>query len=142
MNDVEKKWPVELTAYQTSDGQLHASKSWAEHWQDRLDSSARATEMLVSGESLGRALRENGFIFDHESYAPLYEVFSSTKLAIPHWQLRDEPGYSPVTIKPDGSIYVYGNVGSWSGSYGDDCSPADIVRYWEQTKAASRKERR
>lgn len=127
-------WPIPTPAFETSDGNLYRSLQIAEDHQRRIDGAIKATAMLEAGTSLGLALRSNDFI-SAASYPELDEVFASTKLVIPHWQCRDQPGYRPVRVTLDGEVFVHGHAGSWSGPYGARCRPKDVVRYWLDTKA-------
>ena len=126
-------WPKTVTSYQTSDNQLHPTESSARWWQSRLEGAALATRMLEEGRSLGASLREGGFL-PADICPSLDEVFTTTKLVISHWQCRDEPGYAPAYITPDGGIFVHGHAGSWSGPYGANCSATEVERYWLDTK--------
>lgn len=126
-------WPKEIVSYQTSDLELHRSKSAAEYHQRRIDGSALATKMLDEGASVGAAMRA-GELLPDGCYPELDEVFASTKLIISHWQCRDTPGYSPVRFEIDGGIFVFGDAGSWSGPWGSVVSCQDLVRYWLDTK--------
>ena len=132
------QWPEQLDAFRTSDLKLFVHQSSAEDWQRRLDGAARATMRLQHGASLHAALMEGDLISKAEHYPELAEVFAETKLVIRHWQCRDEAGYQPISVNADGSIFVHGHAGSWSGPYGADCSPSDVISYWERTKGAKR----
>lgn len=133
--EVSEKWPREVVSYETADGKLHMSKTYADYWQGRLDGAARATTLLRQGASLYASLVEGGFL-PVGIYLELDEVFASTKLVISHWQCRDEAGYQPRSIDADGGIWVGGHAGSWSGPYGATCSAVDVARYWATTKAS------
>lgn len=135
-------FPHAIEVYECSDGTFRRSREAAEYHQGRIDNAKRATDMLDAGKSLGAALREVGFI--PVDYLPaLDEVFASTKLVISHWQCRDEPGYQPICVHSDGTVFVHGHAGSWSGPYGADCSVADIDFFWRRTKEqAERAEQR
>lgn len=134
---VTTEWPKSVTSYQTSDRELHDSKTYAEYRQRQIDGAVKATEMLRSGASLGAALRTGGFLPDG-AHAALDEVTQDTKLIIEHWQCRSEPGYRPYEITKNGGVFVHGHAGSWSGPYGNVCSPQDVERYWIDTKNKTR----
>jgi hypothetical protein len=133
---MSEAWPQRLDAFQTSDRQLFTNHGSAESWQRRLDGAARATTLLRQGASLLAAMVEGG-LCKAEHYPELAEVYAETKLIISHWQCRDEAGYQPVNVNADGLIFVHGHAGAWSGPYGADCSPSEVVRYWERTKGAT-----
>jgi len=133
------RWPRELGVFETSDSALFRNRSAAEHWQLCIDGAHRATGLLEGGSSVGAAMRAGGLLREG-TYPELDEVFASTKLIIEHWQCRDQPGYQPREIRPNGDVYVGGDAGSWAGSYGSTCTPGEVVRYWLDTKM--REERR
>jgi hypothetical protein len=133
VSDLIINYPRALEVFETSDGDLHRSRAAADFHQKRIDGSVLATRMLDEGKSVGEALRAGGFLPDG-CYPALDEIFQSTRLAIPHWQCRDEPGYQPWRINSNGEVFVHGHAGSWSGAYGNDCSPQDVERYWLQMK--------
>ena len=128
-----KTWPRSIEAFETSDREIHRSRSAAEWHQQRLDGCTTANRMLDDGASVGASLRAGGLLPDGV-YPELDEVFASTKLVISHWQCRDQSGYQPTRITSDGGVYVFGDAGSWSGPYGAVCSPQDLVRYFVDTK--------
>lgn len=122
-----------IETFETTDGQLHRSRTSAEYHQTRIDNTAKANELLIKGESLGAAMRAAKLV-PADCYHELDELFTTTKLVISHWQCRDEAGYSVVRVEDDGGIYVFGNAGSWRGSYGSVCSLTEVSRYWIETK--------
>lgn len=136
-------WPKMVEAFETSDGELHRTREAASYAQRRIDGAARATELLEHGHSLGEALREGGFL-RAGVYPDLDEIFASTKLVIHHWQCSDKPSYQPVRVQKDGRVFVFGDAGSWSGPWGTPGGVAldDLVRYWNETKAARSAARR
>jgi len=56
-------------------------------------------------------------------------VTKASEFAIPYWQCRDNPGYKVIEVQEGGDFYVSGNVGSWSGSYGNTMSHQDLAHY-------------
>ena len=121
-------WPQKIEAFLTSDREIHNNLVSAETHQRRLDGAVRATAMLEEGASLGAALRAGGFIGE-KSYPELDAVTKGTKLVISHWQCKDTPGYSPCSVDHQGRVWVWGDVGSWTGPYGNWCWPGEIVDY-------------
>lgn len=132
-SDDPARWPRTIEAYETSDGEIHRSKTYADGRQQQIDGAKLATDLLKGGANLGEALRRGGFLPDGV-YPELDEVLGSTKLVIEHWQCQSKPGYQPYEVTKDGAVFVYGDAGAWSGPYGSDVSIPDVARYWRDTK--------
>jgi len=129
-------WPHEIQAFETSDGNIYRSLDIAQAHQKRIDGAVIATKALRDGQSLGASMRAGGFLA--VGILPeLDSIFASTKLVISHWQCRDQPGYSPIDVRPDGLVRVFGDAGSWSGPYGNWCSLHEIAEYWHWQRRRS-----
>lgn len=128
--------PRQIFAWETTDGKVHTVLDLAEEWQTKLDGAATANQMLQDGWSLLDSLVGGGLLsqVSADRMPELGEVTKDTKLIIEHWQCRDDPGYQPQRITPEGYVYVHGDAGSWSGSYGTNLPPGEIARYWADTK--------
>ena len=116
----------EVTRFETTDGDSHFSRSSAEMFQKNIEEAKWASERLEEGWSVARILKGVGRNVPDEI---LDQVTKDSKLVVSHWQGCYEPGYQARDFKPGMSIYVYGNAGSWSGSYGGTMSVADLARY-------------
>jgi len=118
----------EITAYETSDGRIFTMKNSAEHHEDDLSCSQRANALLEDGVSIYEAYR---LVRPKALSIPeiLKKVTKDTKLSISHWQCRDEAGYMPKYFDTNMEVFVHGNTGSWSGSYGSMVSLADLASY-------------
>ncbi len=114
-----------VTRYVTTDGKDFSYSAWAEDWQKDIDWAAGATAKLETGSTLFDALAPRN------EHAP--EIFKritkDSEMVISYWQCRETPGYKVCRVNPIGSLYVYGNAGSWSGGYGGDVSQRDLERY-------------
>lgn len=118
---------TEVMCWEATDGRLFKSQESAQRHQTTLDDAVAANVVLHANGSIGDALRAVDYIGEID--AVLNRVTMHTKLVISHWQCQDTPGYSPVHFEPGLSMYVYGNAGSWTGSYGNSVSLRDLVRY-------------
>jgi hypothetical protein len=115
-----------IQCYQATDGSLHTDMRSAEYRQLRIDDTETANKMLEDGKSIGDILKAIG----RTEHDPIFDsVTKHSLLAIPHWQCRDEPGYKVIRFDDDYTVYVYGNAGSWSGSYGNTMSLYDLKGY-------------
>lgn len=116
----------EVTRFKTTDGKTHLSRASAEMRQEDIEQAKWANQRLVEGWSVARILNAVGRSVPDEI---LDQVTKDSKLVVSHWQCRDEPGYQPRYFEPGMNIYVHGDAGSWSGSYGSKMSIADLARY-------------
>jgi hypothetical protein len=117
---------LEVAMFRTTDGKDFNSRSSAEYHQKKIAIAEDANARLKRGESIAEILRANGKTVPDEI---LERVTKDSKLVIDHWQCRDTPGYQPQFFEPGLSIYVAGDAGSWSGSYGNTMSLLDLARY-------------
>lgn len=126
MSDNPKSEVREVLRYETTDGKNFSTFDSAERHQKRIRGAEHATLILQNGGALADALRALG----ESAIDPILEqVTKDSKLVIEHWQCRDTPGYQPKEIATSGEIFVWGNAGCWSGSYGSWISVSDVARY-------------
>ena len=117
---------LEVTVFRTTDGKDFNFRSSAEYHQKEIAIAEDANARLKRGESIAEILRANGKTVPDEI---LERVNKDSKLVIEHWQCRDTPGYQPRFFDPGLSIYVAGDTGSWSGSYGNMMNLRDLAGY-------------
>ncbi len=116
----------EVTRFKTADGKLFSERRLAESHQADIEEANFATGRLEAGDSIADILRQVG----RKVHYPIFEqVTKDSKLVISHWQCRDTPGYQPVRFLPELQIYVHGDAGSWSGSYGGKMFLNELARY-------------
>ena len=86
-------------------------------------------------EIVTRYLADDGLPlrFTDEDVAALTTITIHTGVSIPHWQCEDNPGYKLQYIGLKGSVYVWGDVGSWSGAYGGWMSVHSLLDYAKRT---------
>lgn len=138
-DQTEQTYPRAVTRYETSDGKTHGIELQAKAWERAINAAKLATLALEGGSDLADAYAlfyslAYEFSIDEGTRAALVGVTRKSKLVISYWQCSDKAGYQPWRINPDGSIYVHGDVGSWSGPYGGDVNPRDLIRYIEDTR--------
>ncbi len=107
---------TEVTRWQTSDGDEHVSREWAEKWEAKIEAAKKASDLLDSGASVAECLR--AIDYPDEIDPILERVTRGTQLVISHWQCRDTPGYKPTRFCATGQIRAYGHAGAHSGAYG------------------------
>jgi len=135
MNEYKKAntAPAKVEAFQTSDGKVFMSLTYANMHQLNIESYELANGILEKGGSIADCLREAYCV---KEVAPILEsVTKHSKLVIEHWQCKKTPGYSPIHFGLDGRVYVGGNAGSWSGSYSSWVNIGDLERYAEDSRS-------
>ena len=129
-----------LTMYESGDGELFTSENEClQHEQKCADLDA-ANEMLATGANLldvlERANQSNpgwGICVSVETKEVLARITKDTGFRIRYWQCSDLPAYKPDRVRLDGKVFLYGDVGRWSGPYGDWVRVKDLVRYYLET---------
>jgi len=118
---------TKVTRWETSDGLTHFCEQSAEEHEEQLVQVAEATEMFKDGKSVGSILESFSREVPDEI---LYKVTQDTSLVVGHWQCRNTPGYKPLRFTRGlRSMHVWGDVDSWSCSYGGEVPLSDLVRY-------------
>lgn len=127
-----------VTVYVTSDGKHHHRESGAQEWANWLNDLEAANEMFRNGATLlaaiNRACQSASWkhLYDGpDEAAILAKITKDTGFVISHWQCQYTPGYKVCDLLPDDTLYVYGDAGSWSGSYGGRVSVSDLIRYYK-----------
>jgi len=121
--------PIKVVGrFQTSDGEFFQERSSAEFHQEQIAKAEYATNLLEEGFSVGECLRRAEWLAI--GIDPILDdITINSKLSIPHWQCRDEPGYSPTHFTSSREIHLFGDAGSWSGCYGNNVTLRDLARY-------------
>jgi len=117
----------EITKWVTIDGKEHYSIEAAQRHVGQINQVNKANAVLNSGGSVADALRE--FSYKSDIDPVLERVNKKTKLVISYWQCRETPGYQPQEFHVNGQLFVYGDAGSHAGSYGNEVTISDLVRY-------------
>lgn len=121
----------EVKRWVTTDDREHHDPEYAEHWARQIDKTEAFNEAFAVGATLGELLP---FIFERECPEILKGVRQRDGFTISHWQCRDEPGYLIWHINTDGTFYVGGHAGSWSGSYSGNVDLMSLARYAKETQ--------
>lgn len=129
-----------ITVYEALDGRRFDTEQRCVEHDTYCADAAAANEMLANGATLfavlARANQSRHYWHDTlsiEEKALLMRMSQDTGVSVPHWQCRDEPGYKFCRVEPSGEIFLFGDSGSWSGSYGDVVSQRDFLRYAAET---------
>ncbi len=117
----------EITKFRTLDGEVFSTMEGAEYHAEQIELAAKANAVLSDGGSIADALRAVG---KELSIEPIHEqITKDTKLVVEYWQCRSTPGYQVQQFLPNWKLNVWGNAGSWSGSYGGEVNLRDLARY-------------
>lgn len=123
-----------VQAYRCSDGDLFLDYEIAKSRQDAINRAAHANAILNNGGSVLQAMTEAGYpVPDHDEKALLACITKKTDISIRYWQCRDEPGYRVQYFTTNGNVHLYGDVGSWTGSYGGTIPVSDLIRHMQDT---------
>lgn len=121
-------------SYVAQDGSTHHSVRSAVERNESIARAQAATDLLAAGASVWEAARAWSPFPDPKLPEVLKLITKDTPLIISHWQCRDEPGYKVCRFEDDGYyIFVGGDAGSWSGSYGSKVMLLDLARYADDT---------
>lgn len=124
-----------VTMYEAEDGTQFRDEARCLSYECKFANMEAANEILSCGGSLFDALAR--FHVEHNWAAQLSDadkdqlrqITKDTEFVVSHWQCQDTPGYKPQDIGLAGRVYLYGDAGSWSGSYGGWVSVDDLLRY-------------
>lgn len=141
-----------VTMFEAEDGkQFHNEDQCLEYEQKCADVDA-ANDMLKNGATLMAALthaNQTRPLWDNnlslEDKALLMNTTKDTGFTISHWQGSLKPGYKPCRLRNSARVQILlsGDVGCWSGTYGDWVDIEDLLRYARSTlREAAVKENR
>lgn len=125
-----------VTVYEAEDGKQFHTKAQCLEYEQQCDDLAAANDMLYNGATLMAALTrahqtrpwwDSGLSV--EDKAILMKITKDSGFTVSHWQCRDNPGYKPRRLDHNIQVLLWGDVGGWSGPYGDWVSLADLLRY-------------
>ena len=123
---------TKIEAFKCDDGKVFEYEPDAKRWEIRVRNAKKAQKIWDDGNSLASALAA--------CYDGAFDVAFCTKfnkdtlLKISHWQCKDVPGYGIMRFNPDDTVFVYGNVGAWTGPYGRDVKMDELFSILENQK--------
>jgi hypothetical protein len=129
------EFPKRVDSWITSDGKVHTLYSQATLHEDHVTSVKAINAALWSGSTLLAAFEQAGSSqsYNAEQRDVLAQLKIGAGISIPHWQCRDEPGYTLIQLENSGGFWVSGDSGSWSGPYGAVVSFCDLIWYASAT---------
>ena len=129
-----------VTMYEAKDGKQFSDESQCLEYEQQCDDLVAANDMLDNGATLMAALtRANqtrswwGNGLSLEDKLILMKTTKDTGFVVSHWQCSDKPGYKPCGLNQAGQVLLWGDAGSWRGTYGTWVGLADLLRYARNT---------
>jgi hypothetical protein len=131
-----------VTMYEAEDGKQFRDEAQCLEYEQQCEDARAANDMLENGATLMAALTranqtrpwwDSGLTL--EDKVILMKTTKATGFVVRHWQCSEKPGYKVWQIDTYGRLYLFGDSGSWSGTYGNWVSLQDLLRYAHQTAA-------
>lgn len=131
--------------YEAEDGEMFYSEEQCLTHEKALADVKLANQMLKDGRNLFDVLTTAGGDFpstkslSEEDKAILQSMTKDTGVIIEYWQCSDKPAYKAISIPyptrgyAGNWVQMHGDVGRWSGSYGNKVSVKDLIRYARAT---------
>ena len=125
-----------VTMYEADDGKQFRSEAQCLEHEQQCEDARAANDMLENGATLMAALTranqtrpwwDSGLTLEDKVF--LMRATKDTGFVVRHWQCSDKPGYKVRQIDNQGRIHLFGDVGAWSGWYGNWVSLQDLLRY-------------
>ena len=129
-----------VTMYEADDGKQFRSEAQCLEHEQQCEDARAANDMLENGATLMAVLTranqtrpwwDSGLTLEDKVF--LMRATKDTGFVVSHWQCSDKPGYKVRRIDNYGRIHLFGDVGSWSGPYGNWVRLQDVLRYAHQT---------
>jgi hypothetical protein len=123
-----------ITVYEANDGRRFDNKESCERHDVLLERLIHAKDSFRNGSNLYGSLgllNDNMDNFSEEDKVILMKITKDTGFKIEHWQCSKKPGYKIVDLNVDGEVHIFGDVGCWSGPYGNWVSIRDCIRYYK-----------
>lgn len=131
-----------VTMYEADDGEQFRSEAQCLEHEQQCEDARAANDMLENGATLMAALTranqtrpwwDSGLTLEDKAF--LMKATKDTGFVVHHWQCSDKPGYKVCQIDNYGRMHLFGDAGSWNGSYGNWVSLKDLLLYAHQTAA-------
>lgn len=129
-----------VTMYEANDGKQFSTEASCLEYEQALDDTFAANEMLENGATLMSVLtRANqtrpwwGGELTLEDKVILMKTTKDTGFVVRHWQCHEKPTYKVCAIETGGRLYLSGETRGATASYGNWVSPKDLLLYARQT---------
>jgi hypothetical protein len=127
-----------IDMWRAPDGRTFSTEQSCLEYEQQVADADAANAALEGGASLLAVLQlanrsRSWWRADDADAALLSSMTKDTALVVRHWQCSDKPGYKFCRVDYEGRIRLYGDAGSWSGSYGNWVSLEDFIRYARAT---------
>jgi hypothetical protein len=129
-----------VTMYEAEDGKQFSTEAMCVEYEQSCADLSAANDMLENGATLMAALtraHQTRGCWDSslslEDKVVLMNTTKDTGFVVSHWQCSDKPGYKPYRLNHNVQVKLWGDVGCWSGAYGDWVKLPDLLRYARNT---------
>lgn len=125
-----------VTMYEAEDGKQFRTEAMCVEYEQSCADLSAANDMLENGATLMAALTrahqtrtwwDSGLSLEDKMV--LMNITKDTGFVVSHWQCSDKPGYKPRALNHNIQVMLLGDVGCWSGAYGDWVKLPDLLRY-------------
>ena len=129
-----------VTMYEAEDGKQFRTESQCAEYEQQCEDLAVANDMLKNGSTLlstliranrTRPWWDSGLTLDDK--VMLMKITKGSGFVISHWQCSDKPVYKPYGLDHNSNVRLWGDTGSWGGSYGNWVGLTDLLRYARNT---------
>ncbi len=132
-----------VTMYEADDGKQFRDEAQCVEYEQQCADLAAANDMLDNGATLmaamTRAHRTRPWwdsMLSLEEKVILSKITKDTGFVVRHWQCMGTPGYKPCELDHACKVYLWDDVGGWSGPYGGWVSLVDLMRYAKDSGVA------
>lgn len=129
-----------VTMYEANDGKQFSTESSCLGYEQALDDALAANEMLENGATLMSVLTRANQTrpwwdseLTLEDKVILMKTTKDTGFVVRHWQCHEKPIYKVCAIEIGGRLYLSGETGVTTSTYGNWVSPKDLLLYARQT---------
>ena len=125
-----------VVEYEADDGKRFPSKQLCSEYEEECKNIKEANSMLEQGSSLfdvmgmvNKTYPNWITILSEDQIELLKKITKDSQFVVSYWQCRGNPGYKVCAIVNSKAILLFGDVGSWSGPYGNWISLSELLRY-------------
>jgi len=132
-----------IVKYEAVDGKLFDNEKDCLGHELQLEDLRKANQLLQDGVNLLNVLTvasQNDTLssvhyLSSEDKEILKSMTTESGVTVEHWQCSCKPGYKVTLIYHGGChVLLYGDAGSWTGSYGNKITVKDLLYYVKQMR--------
>ena len=130
----------QVIMFEADDGKQFSNEEHCKEYEQRCGDIFYALKMLENGATLMAVLVRAYQTLPYwdarltiEDRVILEQATKDTPFVVSHWQCSDKPGYKFSDLNHKVQVFLYGDTGSWSGSYGSWLDLSDFLRHARAT---------